>query len=89
SDGLAGDLPHILDASGVGAVIHADRLPMSPAFARAAASDERVRLQVSGGDDYELCVCLPPGQMDAIRGRLEVPLVEIGRITAEPGLRWL
>lgn len=89
SDGLAGDLPHLLDASGVGAEIRVDRLPMSPAFERRCPAGERLALQASGGDDYELCVCIPAHRLDGVRARLEVPLHEIGRIAAAPGLRWL
>lgn len=89
SDGLAGDLAHVLAASGVGAEIEAERLPMSPAFARLATVDDRLALQAAGGDDYELCFCLPPERLDEARAQLgDLPLTAIGRITAEPGLRW-
>ncbi|MDP9141293.1 MAG: thiamine-phosphate kinase [Pseudomonadota bacterium] len=88
SDGLAGDLQHILDASGVGAVVDAAALPSS-AVLMAYASDAAVRrsLQLSGGDDYELCLCIPAERLvDACRV-VETPLSVIGRITAEPGFR--
>lgn len=88
SDGLAGDLAHVLAASGVGATIEAGTLPMSPAFAQHAATD-RLALQASGGDDYELCICLPPDQVHAARARLDVPLTVIGQVTARPGLRFV
>ncbi|MDR3418358.1 MAG: thiamine-phosphate kinase [Nevskia sp.] len=89
SDGLAGDLRHILEASWVGAEVRADRLPMSEAFQRLAPAAARLRLQVAGGDDYELCVCLPPERVAEARAKLGLPLTEIGHITREPGLRWL
>jgi len=89
SDGLAGDLQHILAESWVGAEIQAASLPCSEAFQRLAPEDGRLALQVSGGDDYELCVCLPPESLAEARRRLDVPLTEIGRITRDPGLRWL
>ncbi|MDB5976011.1 MAG: thiL [Nevskia sp.] len=89
SDGLAGDLQHILEASWVGAEIQADRLPMSEAFQRLAPADARLSLQAAGGDDYELCLCIPPKRLEEARRKLDVPLSEIGRITREPGLRWL
>ncbi|MDE2149190.1 MAG: thiamine-phosphate kinase [Gammaproteobacteria bacterium] len=88
SDGLAGDLAHVLAASGVGAEIRIDALPMSPAFERLHPPAERLRLQTCGGDDYELCACIPAARMAQARARLEVPLTEIGRIVATPGLRW-
>jgi thiamine-monophosphate kinase len=87
SDGLAGDLGHILDASQVGAVITAERLPMSAEFRSRTAPAERFALQAQGGDDYELCVCLPPDMVADAHRRLDVPLTEIGVITAEPGLK--
>lgn len=89
SDGLAGDLRHVLDASGVGADIWLERLPTSPALMRAAADRERWSLQTAGGDDYELCVCLPPGAVAPARTALDVPLTEIGRIDGRGGLRLL
>ncbi len=56
SDGLLADLRHVCDASGVGAVIDAERLPASSALlAMCDRADDRHALQLSGGDDYELC----------------------------------
>jgi thiamine-monophosphate kinase len=89
SDGLAGDLQHILDASRVGADVDIERLPASPALGRFAAGVARWRLQVCGGDDYELCLCLPPAAFEAAcRALAPLPLTRIGEITALPGLRW-
>lgn len=87
SDGLAGDLQHILDASGVGAEVRTDQLPCSPAFLRLTPSASRLTLQLAGGDDYELCLCIAPDQVEAARFALDVPLTVVGRITAQPGLR--
>lgn len=89
SDGLAGDLNHLLVASQVGAELRADRLPQSPAFARVAPQDA-LALQLHGGDDYELCVCLRGEDFQAAEPRLAalgLPLTRIGVITATPGLR--
>lgn len=89
SDGLAGDLNHILVASQVGAELRADKLPQSPAFMRTAPADA-LALQLHGGDDYELCICLRGEDFQAAQPRLAaigVPLTRIGVITAEPGLR--
>lgn len=87
SDGLLGDLQHILDASGSGAQIDVDALPGSPAFAHFAPTGARLQLQLAGGDDYELCICLPEAVFDRAAAALDVPLTRIGRIRAEPGLR--
>lgn len=89
SDGLAGDLDHILAASGVGADIHIPRLPASMDFATLVPPESRLKLQVAGGDDYELCFCLPPAQLKDVRRKLGVPVTEIGRISKTKGLRFL
>jgi thiamine-monophosphate kinase len=59
SDGLVGDLRHILAASGVGAEIRVERLPVAPAL---QALDPTARLQclLAGGDDYELLFTARP-----------------------------
>ncbi len=86
SDGLGQDLGHILSASGVGAELQVDGLPLSPAL-RASGVDSPWRLAASAGDDYELCVTLPPGAERTLHD-LGCPLTRIGRIVTEPGLRW-
>lgn len=90
SDGLAGDLQHVMLASQLGATLHAEALPRSPAFAREAAEAEALTLQLHGGDDYELCLTMkhedvPTAQ--AALAALGVPLTVVGITTAEPGLR--
>lgn len=91
SDGLVSDLGHILQASGVGAVIELEKLPLSPAFRACIESDEQLPLAVAGGDDYELCFTAPEENRDTIEASLaaiDIPLRCIGRIGQEPGLRW-
>lgn len=89
SDGIAGDLQHILEASGVGADVWMDRLPASEAFMRVAPPAFRFQLQLSGGDDYELCVCLPADEASEIRRSLGVlPFSIIGRVIEKPGLNY-
>jgi len=88
SDGLAADLGHILAASGVGACIDVDALPASGSLCRCVGSaDARRRLQLTGGDDYELCIVLPHAQLGAAAALLGCRLTCIGTIEAEPGLR--
>lgn len=88
SDGLVGDLQHVLDASGVGAMIELERLPVSPALARARPPGEgRWACQVAGGDDYELCFCLPEDELAVLAEQVQVPLTRIGTVVAGPGLR--
>jgi len=83
SDGLLGDLAHILAASGVGARIDVDALPRSSVL---AAQPPALQLQclLAGGDDYELVFTAPAG---ALLPDVGVPLTRIGVIEAEPGLR--
>lgn len=88
SDGLLGDLSHILDASAVGADIEALRLPQSPAFRRIAAVGTGLPLQLAGGDDYELCFCIPADRLAAAQVACGmVPLTPIGVVSTQSGLR--
>jgi thiamine-monophosphate kinase len=89
SDGLIGDLGHILAASRVGATLDADALPAGPALARQPPQLRR-RFTLAGGDDYELCFTAPAASRDAILAaglRCATAVTRVGRIEAEPGLR--
>lgn len=86
SDGLAADLGHLLAASGVGARIKAAALPASPAFVQRCPNGQARALQLSGGDDYELCLALPPVELAFLQQTLDCKLSVIGEIVAEPGL---
>lgn len=91
SDGLAGDLGHVLDRSRVGASVEYARVPKDPSFAvlQAPADIER-RCVLSGGDDYELLFTVPPQResaLAALSGELGLPLTRIGSIEAQTGLR--
>ena len=91
SDGLVGDLGHILQRSGVGAEVALDRLPHSEVLAGQPAA-VRQECLLAGGDDYELLFCAPPARRAAVlqaAAGAQVPVQCIGRITAEPGLRVL
>lgn len=91
SDGLAGDVRHIAEKSGVGFVIDADALPCSEALAALALSvAERLALQLSGGDDYELLFTLPAAQQYELQQRLAdtgVSMTVIGQAVAEREIR--
>lgn len=87
SDGLGVDLAHILEASGVGATVEAAKLPASDAFAALCPPEDVLAHQWAGGDDYELCVCLPEAALAGVAARVDCPLRPIGRIEAQPGLR--
>lgn len=97
SDGLAGDLGHILQASGVGAELQADQVlacMAATAGAPGAALNLPIDLQLqcclAGGDDYELCFTAAADRRDAVQQAslaAQTPVQRIGRITATPGLR--
>jgi thiamine-monophosphate kinase len=89
SDGLAGDLGHILSASGVGAEIDLSDLPVAPAL-QPLAKTERLECLLRGGDDYELLFTAPASARETIAHAAtasNTPVHRIGRITTEAGLR--
>jgi thiamine-monophosphate kinase len=91
SDGLAADLGHILVASDCGAEVYLDSLPQSAAF-DGLDETQRWALQLSGGDDYELCFTAPPEHEQAVMNlqqKAGVAVHVIGRITAARGLKLL
>lgn len=91
SDGLAGDLGHILARSQVGATLDVDALPPGPVLAQRDLHLRR-RFTLAGGDDYELCFTAPARQRDAVYRAAQAAgtaVTRIGRIDAEPGLRLL
>lgn len=95
SDGLLGDLGHILRRSGVGASVEAARAAERLAAARAGLQLDAAwvnELVLAGGDDYELCFTAPADRRDDVlaAGRAAATAVtRIGRIDAQPGLRVL
>ena len=95
SDGLAGDLGHILKASDVGAVLTsdwiADSAAISPAL-QAIPMSRRLDLTLAGGDDYELLFTAAPDQASAVQeaaNDCDVSVTCIGRITPGQGVRVL
>ena len=91
SDGLAGDLGHLMERSGVGATIAVDRLPIGAALARQPRALQ-LDCALAGGDDYELLFAAPAAAEARVREAAVaagVGVRDIGRIDAEPGLRLL
>jgi thiamine-monophosphate kinase len=93
SDGLVGDLGHILERSRAGAMVNLAAVPRSPALGRMSGGNERplaLQCLLAGGDDYELCFTAPADAAARIAGiaaRLSLPLTRIGTITVpETGL---
>ncbi|MDP9876868.1 thiamine-monophosphate kinase [Variovorax boronicumulans] len=91
SDGLIGDLGHILAASGVGATLDADATTALIAVDTAGLPTEALRTcALSGGDDYELVFTAPASARDAVLQagvNSATRVTRIGRIEADAGLR--
>lgn len=91
SDGLLGDLGHVLKRSGVGAEVAFGGLPCSEGLRSQPAPLQRLCL-LAGGDDYELLFTAPPAAHGEVRNAAQAaqtPVSCIGRIVAQPGLRVL
>jgi thiamine-monophosphate kinase len=88
SDGLASDARRLAQASGVGIALDAGALPIAPGVREVASAigADPVELAATGGEDYELCACVPPGR----RAEAEaVGLTWVGEVTEGPAeLTW-
>ncbi len=87
SDGLLGDLKHILKQSQVSAEVFLDQLPKSEALQK-QSEDIQNQFAACGGDDYEICFTTPiqkRSAIDEISKELNLPLTRIGRITEKLG----
>jgi thiamine-monophosphate kinase len=85
SDGLTGDLGHILEQSKVGACLYWDELPLSDAVIAYINDTGDWSMPLTAGDDYELCFTVSPEKA----AQLAVNCRKIGVIEAIPGLRLL
>jgi len=87
SDGLLGDLQHILKQSQVSAEVFLDQLPKSETLQK-QSEDIQNQFAASGGDDYEICFTAPIEKRDAIdqiSTALNLPLTRIGSVTKTVG----
>jgi thiamine-monophosphate kinase len=91
SDGLVADLGHICEASGTGATVLLQSLPLSPAARRVVARDPDLPARLAAaGDDYELLFTAPPDAGEAIghlAAELKLPITLIGAIEKGAGVR--
>jgi thiamine-monophosphate kinase len=78
SDGLYADAERMLHASGCGALLQVDDLPLSAALRR-VSGNEAWRVGLQGGEDYELCFTAAPGKSERI--------AELARATGQPATR--
>ncbi len=84
SDGLLGDLPKIMTASGVSARVDAREVPVLPAV-RALFPDRWLELAIRAGEDFELLATMPPEVFEGLRGAAQeigATLTDIGEIVA-------
>ena len=92
SDGLSSDLAHVCEASGVGAQLHADRIPISDETRKMAGALglDALTMALHGGEDFELCLTAPSAVAEALeqdfRKRFDRPLTRIGTIQAGAGV---
>ncbi len=92
SDGLAGDLGHVLKASGVGATLEEEKFPITQTLQNVAARNNWniTDLLLRGGEDYKLLGCTPEAEFDQFRNlvneQLGKTISRIGSITSEQGL---
>jgi thiamine-monophosphate kinase len=89
SDGLLGDLSHILKRSSLGATVNIDAVPRSSILRQQPMNIQRL-CTLAGGDDYELVFTAPTSaaaRMQTLAKELDLPLTHIGSVEAEPGLR--
>jgi len=89
SDGLATDAAHLGRASGARVDVALERVPVADGVAEVAAQLGRdpAELAVTGGEDFELCVCVAPDRRAA--AERAAPLTWVGEVSAgEPGARF-
>ena len=90
SDGLAADLGHILSASGAGARLTVDHLPLSAALLEILPRERAWELALSAGDDYELCFTVAPDTIRQVENRFQdlvCGFTVIGTITSDADLQ--
>lgn len=91
SDGLIGDLAHILKASQVGASLMVDQLPIGDMLQQQSLQTQR-EISLAGGDDYELCFTTPVHARELIIAAgiaSKTQVTRIGKVEAQSGLRLL
>jgi thiamine-monophosphate kinase len=85
SDGLLADLGHLCNASGCGATIDVERVPLSAELLSLFPPQEALAQALGGGDDYELCFTAPPARAEEVEAALEAcgtPVRRIGQLVA-------
>ncbi len=93
SDGLIGDLVHLLEETNMGARLYLEKIPLSPAFLHLSQKihPSPEDLVLSGGEDYELLFTSPyePQYLGLHYPAIASQVTGIGEITEEPGIKVL
>jgi thiamine-monophosphate kinase len=92
SDGLLADLSHLLEGSGMGAVLDEKSFRLSAKFRKAAAElgADPVAAFLAGGEDYELLMAVRPHRYEAFRRAARsfpAGAYPVGVVTKDPGVR--
>lgn len=86
SDGLADAIVQIGRASGVGARVQRERLPIPPGAMAIVSPDQAIQWVLYGGEDFELVLCLPLATAEGLVQRLGGEAAIVGEVTADPGV---
>ena len=90
SDGLATDLPRILEASQCGGEVYCASIPIHSDVPQQLSDDDRLRAALCDGEDFELLLTVSEeAATQLLRADVPCPVTEIGRLTGAPGLRYL
>jgi thiamine-monophosphate kinase len=85
SDGLATDLGHLCAASGVGANLTRQAIPVSPRVDLNLPAERRLGRALTDGEDFELLLTLSPESIPRVEA--STPIIKIGTVSSEPGIR--
>ncbi len=96
SDGIASDLGHILQKSDKGAIIHLEKIPISPELQQTASDNQwdALKLALTGGEDYRLLLTIDSEKVNPIKEAYNKtfshPLSIVGTITNKPSgeIQW-
>lgn len=87
SDGLLGDLQHVLDASQVGAEIWLDKIPLHPLLLDFFSLEQSFDLALTAGEDYQLCFTVPENKANELSANRS--LTCIGKIIKETTMQMI
>jgi thiamine-monophosphate kinase len=91
SDGLAGDLGHIAEESGCGAIVHAESVPISAAARQLSDGRSPLEHALTDGEDFELLLAVAPADAERLLRTQPIAgmtLSHVGECRADAGL-WL